>query len=96
MVECFDCDISGEQWSEQRRYVAELKEEWIKEQERFNRHMACLAEAENRLAGSSVQSKPKGESHTSDRREYRDLDPGTLPRNMSLLDWSIWQAKLDK
>ena len=43
MVECFDCEISGEQWSEQRRYVAELKEEWKKEQETFNIHMAYLA-----------------------------------------------------
>ena len=75
MVECFDCEISGEQWSKQRRYVAELKEEWKKEQERFNIQMAYLVKAENRLAGSSVQSKPKGKSHTSDRREYRVLDP---------------------
>ena len=40
MVECFNYEISGEQWSEQRRYVAELKEEWKKEQERFNLHRA--------------------------------------------------------
>ena len=63
MVECFDCEISREQWSNQRQYMAELKEEWKKEQERFNRHRAYLAEAENRLVGSSMQSKAEDESH---------------------------------
>ena len=58
--------------------------------------MAHLAKAERRLAGSRVQSKPEGQNHESDRKECRELDPGILPRNMSLLDWSIWQAKLDR
>ena len=43
-----------------------------------------------------MQSKPEGEGHVSHKKEYRDLDPGTLPKDMSQLDWSIWQAKLDK
>ena len=50
MVECYDCELSGEQWSKQTHYVTELKEEWAKEQERSGRHMDHLAEAEKRLA----------------------------------------------
>ena len=79
MVECYDCELSGEQWGKQTCYVAELKKEWTKEEERSSRHMAHLAEAEKRLARSSGQR----------------LAPGILPRSMSLLDWSLWQAKLD-
>ena len=58
--------------------------------------MAHLVEGEEKLASSSGQSKQEGQNHESDRKEFRELDPGILPRSMSLLDWSIWQAKLDR
>ena len=75
-----------------------MKEEWKNEQERFNVYRAHLAEAEDRLAGGSKQrhTEPGDEEHESQRKEYKNLDPGTLPKDMSQLDWSIWQAKLDK
>ena len=57
--------------------------------------MAYLAEAETKL-DSSEPSKLEGRSHESDNREFRKLDPGMLPRSMSMLDWALWQAKLDR
>ena len=42
MADCYDCSLSGEQWTEQMHYVAKLKQEKEKEHERFEKHMAYL------------------------------------------------------
>ena len=87
MADCYDCSLSGEQWTEQMRYVAELKEEKDKEHVRFEKHMACLADAETKL-NHRVPGKLEGRGQDTDK-ELRKLDPGMLPRNASMLDWAL-------
>ena len=88
MIEGFDCGVSGEQLNEQRRYIAEIKEEWRKEKERYIEYRDYLAEAAKRLAGSSSQgsSRTEVEEKTSQWMERRDLDPGPIPKEMSKLE----------
>ena len=87
MADCYDCSLSGEQWTEQMRYVAELKQEKEKEHERFEKHMAYLANAENKL-NHRVLDKPGGRGRDTDK-ELRKMDPGMLSRNTGMLDWAL-------
>ena len=57
--------------------------------------MACLAEAEAK-PNNREPGKLEGCSQEPDNREFRKLDPGMLPRSMSMLDWALWQSKLDR
>ena len=65
------------------------------EHKRFNRHMAYLTKAEEKLNNREL-GKLGSRSQEPDNREIRKLDPGVLPRSMSMLDWALWQSKLDR
>ena len=92
MAECYDCSLSGGQWIEQMRYLAELKQDKEKEHERFEEHMADLANAENKLK-HRVRDKQGGRNRET---ELRKMDPGMLSRNASMLDWALWQSRLER
>ena len=92
MAECYDCSLSGGQWIEQMRYLAELKQDKEKEHERFEEHMADLANAENKLK-HRVRDKQGGRNRET---ELRKMDPGMLSRNAGMMDWALWQSRLKR
>ena len=74
-----------------------MKAEWVREVDRLMVYRDYLTSSEEQLAGPSSHrgGRPEPEEIVVRWREHKDLDPGTIPEDITKLEWRQWQTKFD-
>ena len=92
MIDGVECEEDGAQERERQRFYAEVKSEWDKEVKKLMAYRDYRTSVEGQLAHPGGQKWGGRQEHKETVARWRnrkDLDPGTIPEDISKLEWRL-------